>query len=186
MTYALLDNQSSKVEVMTAASDGSGARKLAEYPGSVANSGYVVRWSPGDGRRIAAVAKNLDDPNGLGAGLLEIDVATGRWKPMHGRRWREILDSTWLPDGTGLLLAAMAKSGADPQLWIVSYPEGQIRRVSNDLSKYLSVAISADSRTIASVQLNLTSKGWSCRCARRSPTGDFRDWTKLWNNFHCG
>ena len=159
MTYALLDNQSSKVEVMTAASDGSGARKLAEYPGSVANSGYVVRWSP-DGRRIAAVAKNLDDPNGLGAGLLEIDVATGQWKPMHGRRWREILDSTWLPDGTGLLLAAMAKSGADPQLWIVSYPEGQIRRVSNDLSKYLSVAISADSRTIASVQLNLTSNVW--------------------------
>ena len=159
MAYAVLDIQSSQVQVMTAKSDGTGARTVAEYAGSVATSGYVVRWSP-DGQRIAALAKNINDPNGLGVGLFEVDAATGTQKAMPGRRWREVLDFTWLPDGSGLLLAAMPKSGADPQLWVVTYPGGTVRRISNDLSNYLSVAISGDGRTIASVQLNLTSSVW--------------------------
>ncbi|MGH9502805.1 MAG: protein kinase domain-containing protein, partial [Terriglobales bacterium] len=158
MTYALLDIQSGKVGVMIAKSDGSGARKVADHPGSIANSGFAVRWSP-DGRRIAVI-NSLDDPNGLSVGLLEVDIATGQMKPMPGRHWRAILDSAWLPDGSGLLLAALAKSGADPQLWIVSYPGGLVRRISNDLSKYLSVAVSADARSIVSVQLNVTSSLW--------------------------
>lgn len=54
----------------------------------------------------------------------------------------------------------MTKTGADLQLWMVSYPGGMVRRISNDLSKYLSVAVSADGRTIASVQLNLTCSLW--------------------------
>jgi len=159
LTYALLDVQSSKLGVMTAKADGSGARKLAEYPGSVTSSGYIVRWSP-DGRRIAAVDNSVADPNGMNVRLLEIDIATGHAKPIPSRHWREVMDATWLPDGSGLLLAALAKTGADPQLWIISYPAGIVRRISNDLSKYLSVAVSADGRTIASVQLNLTSSLW--------------------------
>ena len=159
MAYAALDIQSSQVQVMTVKSDGTGARKLAEYAGSVAASGYLVRWSP-DGRRIAALAKEINDPHGLGVGLFEVDVSTGTQKAMPGRRWREVVDFTWLPDGSGLLLAAMPKTGADLQLWMVTYPGGNVRRISNDLSKYLSVAVSADGRTIASVQLNLTSSVW--------------------------
>ncbi|MGC2182372.1 MAG: protein kinase [Terriglobales bacterium] len=159
MAYAVLDVQSSQVQLITAKSDGTGARKVAEYAGSVATSGYVVRWSP-DGQRIAALAKNINDPNGLDVGLLEVDAATGTQKAMPGRRWREVLDFTWLPDGSGLLMAAMPKTGTEPQLWVVTYPGGTVRRISNDLSKYLSVAISGDGRTIASVQLNLTSSVW--------------------------
>ena len=159
MAYAVLDVQSSQMQLMTTKSDGTGARTVAKYAGSVTTSGYVVRWSP-DGERIAALAKNINDPNGLNVGLLEVDAATGTQKAMPGRRWREVLDFTWLPDGSGLLLAAMPKTGANPQLWVVPYPGGTVRRISNDLSNYLSVAISGDGRTIASVQLNLTSSVW--------------------------
>jgi len=159
MTCALLDIQSSEVQVMIANSDGSGARKLTEYPGSISAGTYVVRWSP-DGQRIAALDLTINDPNGLVVGLIEIDVASGRKRPMPGRRWRAIQDFTWLPDGSGILLAALSKTGAEPQLWIVSYPGGVTRRVSNDLSRYLSVAISADGRTIASVQMNISSSVW--------------------------
>jgi len=159
MTYALLDIQSSEVQVMIANPDGTGARKLTGYPGSLLAGTYIVRWSP-DGRRIAALDLTINDPNGLVVGLLEIDVATGRRKPMPGRHWRGVLDFTWLPDGSGILLAALPKTGAEDQLWAVSYPGGVTRRVSNDLSRYLSVAISTDGRTIASVQMNITSSIW--------------------------
>jgi Tol biopolymer transport system component len=160
LMVASLDVQSSKVQVMIASANGSGARKLAEYPGSVTGSGsYLVRWSP-DGQRLAALDLNINDPSGLVDGLLEVDVATGKQKPMPGKHWRGVLDSTWLPDGSGLLLAALPRTGTEPQLWMVTYPGGAVRRISNDLSRYLSVAISADGRTIASVQMNITSSLW--------------------------
>ncbi len=159
IAYALLDVQSSEVEVMLARADGSGSRRLAGYPGSVAASGYIIRWSP-DGKSIAAVDQNIKDPNGLSVGLLRLDVATGRQKPMPGKHWRGVLDFTWLPDGSGLLLAALAKTAAEPQLWLVNYPSGGVRRISNDLSRYLSVAVSGDGRAIASVQMNITSSLW--------------------------
>ncbi len=43
---------------------------------------------------------------------------------------------------------------------MVTYPGGAVRRVSNDLSRYLSVSVSADGRTIASVQMNISSSVW--------------------------
>jgi DNA-binding winged helix-turn-helix (wHTH) protein/Tol biopolymer transport system component len=158
MAYALQDVQSSEVQVMLAKADGSGSRKLAGYPGWVPSGGYIVRWSP-DGQRIAA-ARHINDPEGLVVGLLEVDVATGRQKPMPGRHWRDVVDFTWLPDGSGLLLAAQPKTATEKQLWLVTYPGGAVRRISNDLSSYLSVAVSGDGRAIASVQMNITSDLW--------------------------
>ncbi len=147
MTFAMLDAQSGRVQVMIASANGNGARRLAEYPGSVAANGtYRVRWSP-DGQRLAALDLNINDPNGLVNGLLEVDVATGKQRPMPGKHWRGVVDFTWLPDGSGILLAAVPRTGIEPQLWMVTYPGGAVRRISNDLSRYLSVAISADGRT---------------------------------------
>jgi eukaryotic-like serine/threonine-protein kinase len=160
IAFAMLDAQSSRVQVMIASADGNGARRLAEYPGSVAAIGtYRVRWSP-DGQRLAALDLNINDPNGLVNGLLEVDVATGKQRPMPGKHWRGVVDFTWLPDGSGILLAAVPRTGIEPQLWMATYPGDAVRRISNDLSRYLSVAISADGRTIASVQMNITSSLW--------------------------
>jgi Tol biopolymer transport system component len=46
------------------------------------------------------------------------------------------------------------------QLWLLSYPSGLVRRISNDLSRYLSVSVSADGKTIASTQQNVSSSVW--------------------------
>ena len=79
---------------------------------------------------------------------------------MPGRRWASISDFSWLPDGSGLLLAAKDKSSAPIQLWIVTYPGGGVRRLTNDLGSYVSASVSADGRTLASVQQNLASSLW--------------------------
>ena len=144
---------------MIANADGSQAHKLADLPGSNGYGNYVVRWSP-DGRRIAALDKTVPDPGGLNVSLIEVDVATGAKKPMAGRRFRDVFDFTWLPDGSGLLLAALNKTGEESQLWLVSYPSGATRRISNDLSAYLSVAISGDGHTVAATQQTSTSNIW--------------------------
>ena len=159
MAYSAFNVQTSKMELMIAKPDGSGARKLAEYPASAATSDYVVGWSP-DGRRLVALNKILNDPDGLDVELIEFDATSGAQAPVRGRRWREVRDFVWLPDGSGLLLDALPKSGAALQLWVLTYPGGEVRRVSNDLSDYLSVAISSDGRTVASVQRTITSDVW--------------------------
>jgi len=159
ITYAYLDIPANKIEVMVAAADGSGSKKLADYTGSIATANYSVAWSP-DGKRILAIDKTINDPNGLAAGLIEIDAVSGAQKPIAGRHWRDVRDFAWLPDGSGILLAAMEKTGANIQLWVLTYPAGKVRRISNDLSDYLSVAVSADGQTVASVQRNMMGNLW--------------------------
>ncbi len=160
MAYATLDLASSEGHLMIANSGGSGAKELAvRKTASGSNQGYQsLAWCP-DGRIIAATV-NDPEPDGQNFEIMQIDVMTGAQKPMPGRRWRFMGDFAWLPDGSGYLVTAQEKTGVPMQLWMVSYPGGKVRRVSNDLSDYYSVSISADGRTIVATQRNDSSQIW--------------------------
>lgn len=156
MAYVNEDLKSGQSHLIIAKTDGSEPQQLTSRKVSFPGENYlIVRWSP-DGRRIAAVSYSAKK-TANSFELIEVDVATGREQTIAGRSWRNINDFTWLPDGTGLLLAAQEKTGIPSQLWVVSYPGGNTRRVSNDLSEYYSVSLSADGATIASVQTNRSS-----------------------------
>ena len=160
MAYASWDPQSGEIQFLVANADGTAAQKAAAIKLAFATEANpIVRWSP-DGRRLASfsIAPSQDGQNAI---LEEIDVATGHRKPITGRRWRTITDLAWLPDGSGLLLTAQEKTALPWQIWMVSYPGGEIRRVSNDLSDYLSVGAAKDGRTIVSVQRNASSAVWT-------------------------
>lgn len=154
LAYQVFDVGESESRVMVANADGSAGRVLAAKKAQNADEGFGgVRWSP-DGTRIATY------PNGLGAVLTEIDVATGKVQSMPGRRWRSVSELAWLPDASGILLTGQEKTGTLPQMWLQSYPEGEVRRISNDLSEYHTVSISSDGKIIESVQWNGTSGIW--------------------------
>ena len=159
MTYAVQNVQTSRIEIMIATADGTALHKVSEYVGSTSTGNYAVAWSP-DGKRIVALNKAGNDANGLDVSLIEIDPLTGGQKLIAGRHWRDVLDLAWLPDGSGILLAAMEKTAANIQLWIAEYPSGKVRRVSNDLSDYLSVAVASDGQKLASVQRNMSGNLW--------------------------
>jgi hypothetical protein len=60
----------------------------------------------------------------------------------------------WLPDQSGILVVA---SGRDSnfnrsQIGTISYPQGVYRPVTNDTNSYPSMSLSADGKTIATVQ----------------------------------
>jgi eukaryotic-like serine/threonine-protein kinase len=158
MAYALLDLTSGEARLMLANADGSNARKLAVRKGGGTSAYNAVKWSP-DGQRIATYITE-PDPSGNNFKLAEIDVATGAQKLMPGPSWRYINDFTWFPDGSGFLVTAQEKTGVFMQIWIVSYPGGKVRRLSNDLSGYSAVSVSADGRTITSVQQNGSRDIW--------------------------
>jgi eukaryotic-like serine/threonine-protein kinase len=161
MAYTSLDVATNEIALMVSKVDGSGARKLATHQATFQYGFFnILRWSPG-GKFIVAHVTDPNEPNGLSGTLVKVNVATGAQEAMPGRHWRAIHDFVWLPDESGLLLAAQEKTAVPGQIWTVSYPGGVVRRISNDISEYLSIALSADARTIAAVQRNLTSDIWT-------------------------
>ncbi|HTG29060.1 MAG TPA: protein kinase [Methylomirabilota bacterium] len=161
MAYTSLDIAANEVALMVSKTDGTGARKLATHPATFQYGFFnILRWSPG-GKFIVAHVTDPNEPNGLSGTLVKVDVATGAQQPMPGRHWRLVHDFVWLPDESGLVLAAQDKTAVPAQIWTLSYPGGAVRRISNDISDYLSVALSADAHTIAAVQRNLTSDLWT-------------------------
>jgi Tol biopolymer transport system component len=169
IAYGVFDPVSGGGRVMIANADGSGPKKLAERKASgvFSTGSYLgVVWSP-DGKHIIAVVNDPAPVTGIDPALIgqnsklvDIDVTTGAQKPMPGRGWRNIPDFAWLPDGSGIVIAAQGKSGGHVQIWMVSYPSGKLRRVSNDLSNYGSVSVSADGKMIVATQQNTVSAIW--------------------------
>ncbi len=161
VAYGLFEDSGDVLKIIVANRDGSGGRVVASEKAVGAFSGLVgVRWSP-DGKRLAVNPSDADDPGGLAASLSEVDVATGSVKRMAGKRWRTIRDLAWLPDGSGLLLVAQEKTGVPDQLWLVTYPGGERRRISNDLMVYQSVSVSADGKSIVGTQWDSSSTLWA-------------------------
>jgi Tol biopolymer transport system component len=161
MAYSSLDVTNNEIALMVSKTDGTGARKLATHKATFQYGFFnILRWSPG-GKFIVAHVTDPNEPNGLSGTLVKVDVATGAQQPMSGRHWRAIHDFVWLPDESGLVLAAQEKTAVPAQIWTVSYPGGMVRRISNDISDYSSVALSTDAHTIAAVQRNLTSDIWT-------------------------
>jgi eukaryotic-like serine/threonine-protein kinase len=161
LAYSVLDIAANEIALMVAKIDGTGARRLATHKASFQYGFFnILRWSPG-GKFIAAHVTDPNEPQGLSGTLIKVDVNTGAQKPMPGRHWRLLHDFVWLPDESGLVIAAQDKTAVPSQIWTLSYPGGVVRRISNDISDYLSVALSADAGTIAAVQRNLTSDIWT-------------------------
>jgi Tol biopolymer transport system component len=56
---------------------------------------------------------------------------------------------------------AAAKEAQLNQLWLLAYPSGEARRISSDLNDYSGTSLTADSRTLATVQNDTTANIWT-------------------------
>ena len=142
--------------VMVANSDGSAARQLGSVEPPDQLQLNAVSWSP-DGRTILTTFQSLRE--GPHNGCMAIDAETGAARSVCGR-WTAVNDVTWMPDGRSFLASAVEFGGFTPQLWQVSYPSGERRRITNDLNNYIGVSVSADGRSIATVQAENISNIW--------------------------
>jgi eukaryotic-like serine/threonine-protein kinase len=160
IAYGAFDLRTNEAQLMVADADGSQSRKVAERKSSADLGDYsMLRWSP-DGQRLLTYVTGSGDLGGLTSVIVEVDLRTRSEKPIRGGSWRSINDFSWLPDGSGILVAAREESTVQAQLWILGYPGGHIRRITNDLGEYLSASISPDGNTIAAVQRDSIAHLW--------------------------
>jgi serine/threonine protein kinase/Tol biopolymer transport system component len=175
--FAFLRGYQSRGEIalMVANADGSGERSVSSRKIPLTYPTTAVAWSP-DGATIAVHAV-IDATRR--AGLFAVDVQTGRETRIGETLWDEILGVSWLSDGSGLIVTGRDLSVTpSSQVSHVSYPAGTARRVTNDLNHYAQMSLSADSRTLVTVQGDQNANVWvmpaaDSDAARQASTGHF-------------
>jgi Tol biopolymer transport system component len=154
---------SSSMSLVVADADGGHERVLAtrQLPAqfaSFANSGIPsVRpaWSP-DGSSIALFGSRPSE----GSPRLEVvivDAATGSERSIPVRGVAQSL--AWL-NLNSLVLSAILEPGGPSQLWRLSYPEGQLSRLTNDLTSYVGVSVTASRRDLVTTQSIVRAGVW--------------------------
>jgi eukaryotic-like serine/threonine-protein kinase len=155
--------------LLVAKADGSdehvaGSRKL---PGRYAFSWFGQSggpaWSP-DGKTIVTMAAAGGAAGGRAStvwSLVAVPLPRGPEKTISSAGWSASGRSAWLADGSGLVIDAPDQgSSFSPQLWYVSFPGGEVRRITNDLNQYFGVSLTADSSALVTIQGEVSSSIW--------------------------
>ncbi len=135
--------------------DGS-ERELSVRQSPLDYRGAAPAWSPDSSRIVIASGS---EQLGL-AKLLTVDVSTGKERELKTPRWRAIWRVLWTPEGKQLIFSARATGEPSSQLWTLAYPDGNVRRLTNDLEGYFWLSLSADGRMLVTRQQKIFSQLW--------------------------
>jgi eukaryotic-like serine/threonine-protein kinase len=143
--------------VYLATADGSGEQKLIIY--QQPDLFQQVEWSPDDKTLVAAVRRVV---GGFRTEMVAIKVSDGSDKVIGNQKWLSIGGFAWLGDGSALVMTAVDQSPGNrqSQIWQLSYPEGKVRRITNDLNNYSGMSIAADSGSMVTVQADTITNLW--------------------------
>ncbi len=139
--------------LMVASVNGTALRKVTVQKAPETYRNVAAKWSP-DGKRIAAFRRSSS--NDLLDTLVMIDPASGKEEVLGTKRFWSPSGLTWLPDGSSLLLVA-AESFGPRQIWKISYPDGNVQRVTNDVGDYETVSLTSDGTRVVATQGRRTS-----------------------------
>ena len=100
-------------------------------------------WSPRS--TVIACPAGGSDATGRYMTVVEVQVEGGTIVPITSRRWWQVGHIAWLRDGSGLIMTARESASDPSQIWHLSYPSGEARRITNDLNDYIGVSLTGES-----------------------------------------
>lgn len=120
--------------------------------------GSSPAWSPDD--------KTIAFSHGTSAGdrasvISIISVEDGTERQLSARKWRAVGRLAWLNDGSGLIGPTIDLTGLESgQLWLFPFPSGEPQRITNDLHSYGGTSLTADSKTLVTIQDDIRRNIW--------------------------
>lgn len=144
-------------QLIIANADGSNEKKLAARKGDAFFPANGMSWSP-DGKTLASPAGSY--AGGFHLTVVAVDAATGSQKEITTNKFIDVGRVSWIADGSGVLVNAMEAGANQSQIWLLPYPAGDAQRVTHDLSDYGGTSLTADSRSLVTVQFDGTSNVW--------------------------
>jgi Tol biopolymer transport system component len=145
--------------LMAANEDGTGEKQLAIR--RLPNGLLTAAWSP-NGNTIAMLCSNVEGKVSY-TSLAEIPVSGGPEHVIGKARWAGWLFSpalSWIPDGRGLIMTGNLRNWEPIQIEYVPYPNGDVRKITNDLNSYYGVSLTATAGILATVQAERSDSIW--------------------------
>jgi serine/threonine protein kinase/Tol biopolymer transport system component len=132
-------------------------------------NGVGPSWSD-DGKKLALARVDAKSPNGNMVQVMDLD--TKEVKPLGSRGFANLNRLSWLPDGSGIVFTSPLNTMTfNSQIWELTYPEGEARRITNDLNYYSGTSVTGDGQTLATVAWSITSSLWTSSAAGTAFSG---------------
>lgn len=155
-------------DLMVAQTDGTSEHLLARrtradtdaFMSDMKRAGPV--WSP-DGKVLACPTFSLSHDQEMNLEVLDAETGVGR--RLNAKPWYDISRAVWLADGSGLLISTAEAPGAPWQLQLLAYPQGDVRKVTNDPNNYIHVSGTYNSSLFLMLNTEEDSSVWQVSVA---------------------
>ena len=134
--------------------EGKNERSLAIRQSESGFTNGGVSWSP-DGKLLSAAVFQREK-NRASVQVAVVNAESGEQKIISQENWISAGQTVWLKDGSGVIVVAhRAKSSSlNDELWVVSYPEGKSRFVTNGINGDYGISFNAATNSIVAVKSN--------------------------------
>jgi TolB protein len=155
-TFVREDPSRGEMSLMIANTDNPGSPRILatrKQPDVFSDGG--PDWSP-DGK-VIAVGVRSDKGNLVNATILAFPVDGGEPREVTQFRWNKIERVIWLRDGSGIVADGNANiMSFGTQIWYISYPDGAVRRITQNLNDYgkASLGVTKDGTSMVAVQVD--------------------------------
>lgn len=156
LAFVRINRHEGITSIVGADSDGSNEQTIATTDtDSIYQS---LDWSP-DGSTIAYSVK-YHEPKNDSWYVAEIPAGGGAERRIGKPRNSKIINAFWLPDKQGFVMNAIDPKTKQPQIYYLSYPDGEERRITNDLNDYFGISITADGKSIVAQRMEQNREIW--------------------------
>ncbi len=138
----------SEFHLVVATLEGAKERVISVRKGADFFTTEAPAWSP-DGKWIAISGGS--SAGGMRTTILLVSPDGKEQRDLVKGAWFETGGVAWLPDGSGLITTGLQSEGPIYQVWLFPFPDGEPRRITNDLSSYHYVSVSADGESLVTV-----------------------------------
>ncbi len=147
--------------LLTANIDGTNEKPIIATPQTA--FGYLGNpaWSPTNADKIAVLVSTFKGGESDSISLAEVSLESGKLSLLANGKWANLSDVGWQKDGDGFFALGSEKSGDPAQVWKISYPGGERKRLTNDTNFYFWLGVSGDNKTLITVKSQSSASIWN-------------------------